>query len=86
MKAIKLFVLAICLGFSLMASAEQININTADVKTLTRELVGVGKTRAEAIVNYREKNGPFTSVDELTRVDGIGNRTVENNRQNIVLK
>ncbi|MGB5395522.1 MAG: ComEA family DNA-binding protein [Gammaproteobacteria bacterium] len=86
MKAIKSFVLFVCLCFSLLAHAGEININTADVPTLAKELVGVGKARAEAIVAYRETNGPFKSVDDLARVDGIGNRTLESNRSKIVLK
>jgi competence protein ComEA len=86
MKAVKSLVIFVSLCFSLLAYAGQININTADVPALTKELVGVGKTRAEAIVAYRETNGPFTSVDDLTKVDGIGNRTLETNRPRIVLK
>lgn len=86
MNMVKSIVLIACLCVGFLAHAEQININTADVETLTQEMVGVGKTRAEAIVAYREKNGPFTSIDELSNVDGIGNRTIEKNREKIVLK
>lgn len=86
MNVIKALVLFACLCFSVIANAGQININTADVSALTRELQGIGQTRAEAIVAYRTKNGPFKSVEELTRVDGIGIRTIEKNRGNIVLK
>ena len=86
MKAIKSFVLFACLCFSLLANAGEININTADVSMLAKELVGVGKSRAEAIVSYRETNGPFNSIDDLKKVDGIGNRTVESNRAKIILK
>lgn len=86
MKVIKAFIVAVCLGFSLLASAGQVNINTADVSALTQELQGVGKSRAEAIVAYRKKNGPFKSIEELSEVDGIGVRTVEKNRASIILK
>jgi len=86
MKVIRALLFVVCLCFSLLASAGPVNINTADVSTLTKEMQGIGKTRAEAIVAYREKNGPFKSIDELTQVDGIGHRTVEKNRDNIVLK
>ena len=86
MKAIKSLVLIAGLCFSLLANAGEININSADAPTLAKELVGVGKSRAEAIVAYRETNGPFKSIDDLTQVDGIGNRTVETNRTKIVLK
>jgi competence protein ComEA len=57
-----------------------VNINTADAATLARELVGVGESRAAAIVAYRNQNGPFRSVEELTLVRGIGPRVIEQNR------
>ncbi|MFI8739609.1 ComEA family DNA-binding protein [Stutzerimonas zhaodongensis] len=66
-----------------VAAAQQaapININSADAETLTRELKGIGATKAKAIVAYREAHGPFTSVDELLEVKGIGAATLEKNR------
>lgn len=86
MNTLKSIVFCVCFCFSLLAGAGQININTADATTLTKEMEGIGITRAEAIVAYRDKNGPFASIDDLTKVDGIGNRTVEKNRPKIVLK
>ncbi|RAH38069.1 ComEA family DNA-binding protein [Halomonas sp. SL1] len=53
-----------------------IDVNTADV-TLLAELPGIGETRAAAIVEYREANGPFESADDLSRVSGIGEMTVQ---------
>ena len=53
-----------------------ININTADVDELS-ELPGVGKKKAEAIVSYRELNGEFESIEELTNVRGIGPKMYE---------
>lgn len=50
---------------------ETINLNTAPVSDLTR-LPGIGEKRAESILAYREENGPFSSVQELTEVPGIG--------------
>ena len=47
-----------------------VNINSADVQTLCT-IPGVGETKAKAIVSYREKNGPFSSVEELMKVSGI---------------
>ena len=67
------------------AFAGPVNVNTADAETLSAELKGVGITKAIAIVEYRKANGPFKSADELTQVKGIGARTVEINRQNILL-
>ena len=54
-----------------LLEGETININTADVYDLER-LPGIGEKRAQAIVDYREANGPFQSVEELDHVDGIG--------------
>ncbi|HAQ73219.1 ComEA family DNA-binding protein [Stutzerimonas nitrititolerans] len=62
-----------------------INLNTADAETLTRELTGIGATKARAIVQYRDAHGPFTSVDELLEVKGIGAATLEKNRGKLSL-
>jgi competence protein ComEA len=78
---IRNLVLASCLfGFSLLAQAEVVNINTADAKALATAIAGVGLAKAEEIVRYRELHGPFGSIDELTMVRGIGAKTVEKNR------
>lgn len=63
--------------------AEPVNINTADAASLARELVGIGETRARAIVEYRTQNGPFRSIEELALVKGIGPRVIEQNRANL---
>jgi len=68
------------------AMAGPVNVNTADAETISAELQGVGITKAIAIVEYRKANGPFKSVDELAQVKGIGARTVEINRKNILLE
>ena len=65
------------------AIAGPVNINTADAKTLARELDGVGKAKAEAIVAYREKNGPFKSADDLVKVKGLGKKLIEQNKANL---
>ena len=57
-----------------------VNINTADEQTLSRELNGIGAVKAKAIVEHRTANGPFTTVDELLEVKGIGAATLEKNR------
>ena len=69
--------------FPMMAMAGPVNVNTADAETISKELKGVGLTKAEAIVEYREKHGPFRNADELSLVKGIGERTVEINRADI---
>lgn len=55
---------------------KDVNINTADKETLVL-LPGVGPVMAEAILAYRKDNGNFKSVDELTKVKGIGDKTLE---------
>ena len=62
-----------------VASMQMININQADVKTLTT-LKGVGKDRAVKIVEYREKNGPFQKIEDLLKVKGIGKKIFEQNK------
>ncbi len=66
-----------------VAIAGPVNVNTADAKTLARELEGVGKAKADAIIAYREKNGPFKSADDLVKVKGLGKKLVDQNRQNM---
>lgn len=62
-----------------------VNINKADAATLAAALNGVGMTRAEDIIRYREAYGPFTTVEQLAEVKGIGPATVDKNRAVITL-
>ena len=78
--------IAVALLFPLSAIAGPVNVNTADAETMSVELQGVGLSKAQAIVEYREKNGPFRSADELAEVKGIGARTVEINMTNILIE
>ncbi len=68
-----------------VAQSTAINLNTADAETLTRELKGIGAAKAKAIVAYREAHGPFSSVDDLLEVKGIGAATLEKNRAKLSL-
>ncbi|HFD80942.1 MAG TPA: helix-hairpin-helix domain-containing protein [Gammaproteobacteria bacterium] len=61
-------------------SAQPIDINSADSQMLVDELVGIGPQKAMAIVRYRQQHGPFQRVEDLALVNGIGARTVEQNR------
>ncbi len=61
-----------------------ININTATEQELAT-LSEVGEVKARAIVEFREKYGYFRSIDELTLVEGIGELTVEANRDRITV-
>ena len=62
-----------------------VNINTADAATLAKHLHGIGPKKAAAIVDFRDKNGPFKSIIDLARVTGIGRTIVKRNRHKIVL-
>ena len=83
MKIIKGLILAsVFMAQSLWAA---VNINTADAEKIAAELKGIGLSKATAIVEYREANGPFKTIEQLTEVKGIGLKTVEQNRQEIQL-
>jgi len=69
-----------------IAAIEQIDLNSADAETLARSLSGVGLSKAQAIVLYREQYGPFASLEELTEVKGIGPAILERNRDRLVLR
>ena len=81
MKTRWITLIAACLP--LCAFAGPVDINTADAETLSAELDGVGLAKAKAIVEYRQKYGPFKSAADLSLVKGIGERTVEINKANI---
>jgi competence protein ComEA len=85
---LKSLIAATALSLALAGSAfaaEKVNINTADAATLDRVLVNVGPSKAEAIVAYRKQHGAFRSAEQLAQVDGIGLKTVEKNRDMIVI-
>lgn len=78
-----MLVLLVCLCTLIQPAAAQniapgaiVNINRADPETISRYLKGIGPVKAEAIVAYREKYGPFKSIEELADVKGIGEKTV----------
>lgn len=82
----KLFVsllFSMALLVPLSANAGPVDINTADAATLAGAINGVGEKKAATIVAYRETHGPFTRVEDLSKVKGIGPGTVEKNRQNL---
>ena len=57
------------------AAGTPVNINTADAAAL-EAVSGIGKKKAAAIVDYRQKNGPFKTVDDLKKVTGIKDKTM----------
>jgi len=91
-KIISTLLLSMALMYSVMYSAggradtvNSVDINNADSETLARVLDGVGDSLSKAIVKERSANGPFLSVDDLQRVNGIGVTVVEKNRTRIIL-
>jgi competence protein ComEA len=68
-----------------LVHADPVNVNTADASALAKALTGVGPAKARAIVAYRDKNGPFKSVDQLAMVDGISQKLIDKNRADIRL-
>ncbi len=85
MNFIKNLVLGLSLSLaSLAAFAAQVNLNTATTAQL-ETLNGIGAAKAEAIVDYRTAHGGFKSVDELAEVKGIGDKTVEKNRDQMTV-
>lgn len=66
-------------------TAAKVNINTADESALT-SVKGIGKTRAKAIIAYRETNGAFKSVDDLTKVKGIKEKALAKFKDQITVE
>lgn len=66
------------------SSMQKVDINKADVKTLS-SLKGVGKIKAEAIIAYRKKVGKFTSLKELKKIKGIGDKVIRENKSMLTM-
>lgn len=84
MKTFKMLLIAAAM-FAQSALAA-VNVNKAEAEQIAEELKGIGLSKATAIVAYREQNGPFETIEQLTEVKGIGLKTVEKNRTEILLK
>ncbi|MBN4080099.1 helix-hairpin-helix domain-containing protein [Beggiatoa alba] len=82
-KPFQIFSFIVLFLISSFAFSGQVNINTADAKTIAKHLKGVGFRKAQAIVLYRKKHGTFKTIESLSKVKGIGFKTVEKNRANI---
>lgn len=63
----------------------KVNINTATREQLM-SLKGIGEAYADRIIEYRDKNGPFQAPEDLLKVKGIGEKTLEANQDRIVVK
>ncbi len=82
---VRMLLLCSMLFSPLWVAAGPVDINSADAQALNAALRGIGPRKAEAIVADRNKNGPFKSLDDLTRVKGISAKTIESNRANMSL-
>jgi len=89
MKTIRNLIIALVLAMSVsgmtLAQESVVNVNTASAEQLADTLVGIGPSKAEAIISYRDAHGEFEHIDELINVRGIGMRTVDRNRDRITL-
>lgn len=63
----------------------KVNINTADAAAIDQAMLNIGPSKAAAIVAYRKEHGAFRSIDQLAEVKGIGLKTIEKNRDRIVI-
>jgi len=86
MKKIKSFLFIVLFSFSSLLYAAQVNINTADADTLSNELSGIGQSKAEAIVAYRDQHGPYKQLEDLANVKGIGLSTIEKNKSKMIFE
>lgn len=79
-----LLILIACFAFATAAFAGPVNLNTATQAELDT-LKGIGPVKAKAIIDYRAKNGPFKSVDDLEKVSGFGKITVDKLRADLTV-
>ena len=80
-----LVLLCLCLAAAVVSGEETpVNINTASAAELSA-LNGIGNAKAQVIVAYREKNGPFKSVDDLREVNGIGEKLLAKLRPHVTV-
>lgn len=72
-------VIAITFFIPFVNAAQVVNINLADAETIAENLVGIGASKAKAIIDYRKLHGDFRSPDDLIKVKGIGLKLLERN-------
>ncbi len=82
MKHLLATILSLC-AFNIAASP--VNVNTADAKTISDALSGIGPKKAEAIIKYRTEKHSFKTLEDLLEVPGIGEKTIEINKHDILL-
>jgi len=86
MKMLNKLFFAFLICFAGSALAGKVNINSASAEVIAAELTGIGPSKAQAIVDYRSSHGAFKTADSLASVKGVGEKTVELNRENILIR
>lgn len=86
MKTIRIFVTFLTLTLSALVYAGPVDINTADAIALSKNIKGVGIKKAQAIIDYREKNGKFGKIEDLIKVKGIGAKLLNKNAGSIIVE
>ena len=86
MKILKTCLFIALISVSNLLFAAKVNINTADAEMLSSELTGIGQSKAEAIVAYRDQHGPYKQVEDLVKVKGIGMATIDRNKSKLTLE
>lgn len=79
-KLLRTLALALALSPLAVMATGPVDVNSADAATL-EQIKGIGPAKASAIIQFREANGPFASVDELVRVPGIGEKSLQQLRE-----
>jgi competence protein ComEA len=86
MKTITTMAALAALVVSSIVSAAPVNINTASAAQIAEALNGIGLSKAQAIVDYREAYGLFSRADEIVFVRGIGDSTYQKNKHDILVE
>ena len=80
MKMIRILFTFLLLSLTTYVCADPVDINTADVQSLSKNIKGIGKAKAQAIIAYREKYGKFQLVNDLVKVNGISLKMIDKNK------
>jgi len=86
MKMIRILFTTLAFAVSSFVYAGPVDINVADAQTLAKNIKGVGKKKAQAIVAYREEHGLFRQIEELSKVKGIGRKLIDKNRDSLFVE
>ena len=81
-KLLRSIIFALALAPLAAFALAPVDVNTADAAAL-QQVKGIGPAKAQAIVEYRKTNGPFASVDDLTKVPGIGEKSIVRLREQL---